>query len=414
MIDFITRHLIPIAFIVVTVLGILIRIPLRDCISNDANKYLLPWYEEILNNGLSSQVGNYNFPYQLAIFFLTKLPMKPLYAYKLLSCGFDLLLAVICALLVFDITKKRSHTLLVYCAVLLSPVVILNSAAWAQCDSIFVFFAVCGLYLLLKDKTFFAMLCFGLSLAFKLQAVFFFPGLMILYFMRKDFSIGHFLAIPLAMVVLSLPMIFWGRSLLELVSVYAGQSDTYHYMTVDYPSLYCIFSANDYDVYSKVAILLTVTALGALFFWIVYHRIEMTKENTIMLLFLSAFTCVLFLPAMHERYGYPYEILAWVLVFLIPKTAPLCVGLQLLTLRTYSAYLFGTQINLTMLAFGNLILYCLYVYLLLKQMQENVNDTTISTIVDKRSAKFETEQDSKKGHSKQAIYHKRNRNSFKR
>ena len=104
----------------------------------------------------------------------------------------------------------------------------------------------------------------------------------------------------------------------------------------------------------------------------------MTRENTVMLLFLSAFTCVLFLPAMHERYGYPYEILAWVLAFLIPQTALLCIGLQLLTLRTYSAYLFGTQINLTALTFGNLILYCLYVYLLLKQMKKNSDDTGIA------------------------------------
>lgn len=365
-IDYITSHLIPIAFLVVTVLGILIRIPMRHHISGDASVFLLPWYEEIRNNGLRSQVGNYIFPYQLAIFFLTKLPVKPLYAYKLLSCGFDLLLAVACALLVFDITKRWSRTLLVYCAVLLSPVVMLNSAAWAQCDSIYVFFGVCGLYLRLKNKSFFAMLCFGLSLAFKLQAVFFFPGLMILYFMRKDFSIGHFLAIPLAMVLLSAPMVFVGRSLLELVQVYVGQSDTYHFMTMNYPSMYCIFSANDYDAYSKVAILLTITALGALFFWIAYHKIEMTRENTVMLLFLSSFTCVLFLPAMHERYGYPYEILAWVLAFLVPQTAPLCIGLQLLTLRTYSAFLFGAQINLTALAFGYLILYCLYAYLLLK------------------------------------------------
>ena len=369
-IEYITRHLIPIAFIVVTIIGILIRIPLRHQVSYDASSCLLPWYEEIRNNGLGSQVGDYNFPYQLAIYLLAKLPLKPLYAYKLLSCGFDLLLAVVCALLVFDFTKKWSRTLLVYCTVLLSPVVILNSAAWAQCDSIFVFFSVCGLYLLLKDKPFFSMFCFGLSLAFKLQAVFFLPGLLIMYFMRKDFSIGNFLAIPLAMVVLSLPMVFTGRNLLEVVRIYVSQTNTYPHMTMNYPSLYCIFSANNYDVYSKVAILLTVTALGALFFWIVYHRIEMTRENTVMLLFLSAFTCVLFLPAMHERYGYPYEILAWVLAFLIPETVPLCIGLQLITLRTYSAYLFRTQINLTGLAFGNLAIYLLYVYILLKEMSK--------------------------------------------
>ena len=368
-VDYIASHLIPIAFLVVTILGILIRIPLRDQISLDASGCLLPWYEEILNNGLGSQVGNYNFPYQLAIFFMTKLPLKPLYAYKLLSCIFDLLLAVICSVLLYDLTKSRSRTLLVYCAVLLSPVVVLNSSEWAQCDSIFVFFSVCGIYLLLKDRPFLAMVFFGLSLAFKLQAVFFFPGLAILYFMRKDFSIGNFLAIPLAMIVLSLPMVFIGRSLTELAQVYVGQVETYRYMAMNYPSLYCIVGVEQFAGYAKVAVYLTIAALGALFFYIAYHKISMTRENTVMLFFLSAFTCVLFLPAMHERYGYPYEILAWILAFLVPQTAPLCIGLQLLTLRTYSAFLFDTQINLTALAFGNVVVYCLYVYLLLKQMR---------------------------------------------
>ena len=129
-VDYISQHLIPISFIVVTVLGILIRIPLRGLVSNDASRFLLPWYEEILENGIGSQVGNYNFPYQFAILIMTKLPLKPLYAYKLLSCGFDFLLAIVCAMMVYEITKKWSRTLLAYCAVLLSPVVFLNSAAW--------------------------------------------------------------------------------------------------------------------------------------------------------------------------------------------------------------------------------------------------------------------------------------------
>lgn len=373
-INYFTDHLISIAFIVVTVLGILIRIPLRNFLSGDASGCLLLWYDQIAKNGIRNPVGNYNFPYQFVIFILTKLPLEPLFAYKLLSSVFDFLLAAISALLVYDFSKNQSHAVLAYCAVLLSPIVVLNSAAWAQCDSIFVFFSLCGLYLLLKDKHFSAMLCFGLSLAFKLQVVFFFPGLIILYFRKKQFSAVNFLGIPLAMVVISLPMVFWGRSLLELFQVYKTQASTYPCMVMNYPSLYCILSAENYQMFSKFAILFTVTVLGVLFFYIVYHKIEMTKEHTVMLLFLSAFTCVLFLPAMHERYGYPYEILAWVLAFLIPKTAPLCIGLQLLSLRTYSAYLYSAQINLTALSYGNLLIYLIYVYILLKEMRADQND----------------------------------------
>lgn len=213
------------------------------------------------------------------------------------------------------------------------------------------------------------MFCFGLSLAFKLQAVFFFPALVLIYLLKKNFSVVKFLLIPLAVVIVSSPMLLAGRSILELLQVYIGQTVEYSEMAMNYPSFYCLLRANDYGMFSKPAILFAVTGLGALLFYVAYHRVDMTKENMVMLLFLSAFTCVLFLPAMHERYGYPYEILAWILVFLVPKTAPLCVGLQLLSLRTYSCYLFGTEINLTALALANLVIYLSYVFILLKEMR---------------------------------------------
>lgn len=369
--DFIMDHFTMIAYLTVTAIGILVRVPMRGFVSADARVYLLPWYEEIRASGIAQQVGNYNLPYQLAIFLMTKLPIAPLYGYKLLSCVFDLLLASICVAVMWELfpEKKKHASLLVYCAVLISPVVVLNSAAWAQCDSIYVFFALCGVYLLMKDRTGLSMFCFGLSLAFKLQAVFFFPALIMIYFMKRNFSASRFLLIPLAMVVVSVPMLFAGRSPLELLRVYVGQTREWPMMANNYPSLYLLFGGENYDLLAKPAILFTVTGLGALFYYIACNRVKMTKENMVMLLFLCAYTCVLFLPAMHERYGYPYEILAWILVFLVPKTAPLCIGLQLMTLRTYSTFLFNTGINLTALAWGNVAIYVLYVILLLKEMR---------------------------------------------
>ena len=89
--DFVSNHIVVIAFITITILGMMIRIIPRDFVSGDARGYLLPWYEQILENGVSRQVGDYNFAYQLVILLLTKLPLKPLYAYKmfrvsLISC----------------------------------------------------------------------------------------------------------------------------------------------------------------------------------------------------------------------------------------------------------------------------------------------------------------------------------------
>lgn len=367
--DFVSKHLTVIAFIIITVLGVVIRIIPRDFVSGDARGFLLPWYEKILENGVSCQVGDYNFTYQLAILLLTKLPLKPLYAYKLLSCIFDFLLAGISSLLVYDFSRKTHLSLYAYCAVLLSPLVVMNSSVWAQCDSIYVFFAMVAAYMMMKDRPLWAMVFFGLSLAFKLQVVFLFPALCILYVVKRNFSALHFLCIPAAMVAISLPMLLVGRNLSELYGNYLAQAGRYPRMYMNYPSFYCVFRVNDYNMFSTVAILFTIVALGLLAFWIVYNKIAFTRKSTVILFFLSAFTCVLFFPAMHERYGYSYEILACILAFMLPGTTPLCIGLQLLSIRTYSAYLFGASINLDILAFVNLFIYFAYLYILLKEMR---------------------------------------------
>lgn len=369
-VDFIMDHMILIAFLLVSVFGVLARLPMRDFVSDDAFYCLLPWYEEIRGNGLKAAVGNYNFCYQFLIYLLTMLPIDPLHAYKLLSCLFDYLLAGVCAVVVYSCTEKKQYSLFVYCAVLFSPAVIINSALWAQCDSIYVFFILCGLYLLMKERPLFAMCCFGVSLAFKLQAVFVFPALMMLYVITKKFSVLNFLMIPLMMIVISLPMVFWGRSLRELYQVYYGQTVIYPQIAINYPSLYSLIGAECYEVLRDYAILLTITVLGVLLVFLYSQRIQVSKKNLVILLFLSAFTCVLLLPAMHDRYGYAYEILAWILVFLVPKTLPLCVGLQLLSMQTYSVFLFNGKINLPVLGYVNIVIYFLYLFILLKELKQ--------------------------------------------
>ena len=145
---------------------------------------------------------------------------------------------------------------------------------------------------------------------------------------------------------------------------------TYPQITMNYPSLYSLIGGDSYWMLKRYAILFTIMALGLLLVYLSSQKIEMTKKNMVILLFLSAFTCVLLLPAMHERYGYAYEILAWILVFLVPKTAPLCIGLQLLSMQTYSQFLFQTEINLTALGYANIAIYFLYLYILLREMKQ--------------------------------------------
>ncbi|MBQ7896751.1 MAG: hypothetical protein IJ364_09400, partial [Oscillospiraceae bacterium] len=148
-----------------TVLAAAIRISLFPMLSLDMTVSLIPWYEEIAVNGLYQQVGNYNLVYQLLIWAMTLLPIPAPWSYKILSCVFDYLLAFSCALLVNELDKNNRPWggIWTYTAVLICPVVFLNSAAWGQCDAIFSSFAILGLYFLLKEHYNRALLCLGLS-----------------------------------------------------------------------------------------------------------------------------------------------------------------------------------------------------------------------------------------------------------
>lgn len=370
------RHLRLIMLIAFCVIGILIRWPLREFVSGDARFFLLPWYDKIKETGLTKQVGDYNLMYQALIGCMTQLPIKPLYAYKILSILFDYVLAASTAFLtgVFAKEDKKWKQTIVFGIVLLSPLVVLNSAAWAQCDSIYVCFAVLSLLALCKERYVWAMLLLGVSFSFKLQAVFLLPVFLFVYYSRRQFSVFLFLLIPLAMCLACLPSIFFGRNLAEVFLIYFKQTSRYYGMALNYPSVWVLLAEGDSSLaYWKLrvpAMIITVVALAMLMVYCLRSKIQMKGKNLLSMAFLLCFTCVIFLPSMHERYGYLYEILAIVLAVLIPQTAPLCAGLMVVTICTYGNYLFYYDgIPITALAVANLLIYGAYIWVLNKNME---------------------------------------------
>lgn len=296
---------------------------------------------------LGEQIGNYNFLYQLCIAVMTYVPINSLYAYKILSGFFDFLVAVMAALTVGLVSDKhqKGSMLCTYFMVLFSPITILNSSAWAQCDSIYVFWAIASLYALCNKKYAIALILLGMSFAFKLQAVFILPFFLYVYFAEKKFSIVQFALIPATMLATELPILYFGRSIFEIFEVYLGQSNTYTSVSMNYPSFWTIIfeagSSAFYKAHQSAAIFITVAVLAALMIWWIVKRIALNSKNMIYMAFLSAYTCVLFLPQMHERYGYIYEILAIILVFMNKRTIKLIISLYIITLITYGHYLFG-------------------------------------------------------------------------
>ena len=383
LLEWVDRQLNVIRIVVVCVRGLAIRWPMRDLVRGDSYYFLLPWYDRIKENGLSQQVGDYNLLYQALIALLTYLPLKPLYAYKLLSVVFDYALATGAAFLTASVTKedRQWKGAIVFGLVLLSPLVVLNSAAWAQCDGIYTCFAVFSLLALYKERHILAMVLLGLSFTFKLQAVFLLPLFLFVYYSRRKFSLLLFFVVPLTMCAASLPSVFFGRSLVDVFLIYFRQTGSYPYMAMNYPSPWLLLangmSSSVYGLLRLPAMGFTVAALAVLMLYWLRKRILPEGENLLIMAFLLCFTCVLFLPSMHERYGFIYEILAIILAVLIPKTAPLCIGLIAVTVCTYGSFLFNWQsVPLKTLAVLNLVIYVAYVFMLSRRMRPAITEET--------------------------------------
>jgi Gpi18-like mannosyltransferase len=369
------KHLMLLAFAAFSGIGLLLRLYLIDFVSGDSTYFLLPWYEQIRQNGLSQQVGNYNFLYQLLIWVMTKLPVEPLHGYKILSVVFDYLLALAAAAVTVRLVKedKLWKGVAAYAAVLLCPTVFLNSAAWAQCDSIFVFFAVAAVACLLRELYRPAMILLGFAFSFKLQAVFLLPLMLFVYFRKQKFSLLSFLWIPGVMCITSLPAVLFGRNVLEIFAVYAGQSETYPYLAMNYPSVWMLLAqplnSQHYALLKSPAILFTVCVLAILMLVWIRKKLQPYGRNLLYMAFLLCYSCVLFLPAMHERYGYLYEILAIAIACVSPGTVPLCAGLLGVSMCTYGAYLFKIEtIPMVWLTVINLAVYLFYVVTLNRSM----------------------------------------------
>lgn len=371
-------NLIIIIAVLGTVISLLIRYAFRDVVSGDFIVYLEGWYNQILGGGirgLSQQVGNYNFLYQLCVLMMTYFPVKPLHAYKIVSIVFDYLLAIIVMKITWAVTEqnKKLNAVLAYFAVVFSPIVILNSSAWAQCDAIYVFWVMAAMYALLKKKYQTAFFLLGLAFSFKLQTVFILPFFLLFYFINRKFSIFNFLLLPTMLIATALPAVILGRNIMDTFLIYWGQAAQYKQVALNYPSFWTLFfeaqSTEYYNVQNPAAILLTIVVLASFMVSWVINKIELSNKNIIYTAFILSYTCVLFLPQMHERYGYMYEILAIIILFLNKESVKLIVPLYMLTITTYGKFLFKLPHSVDVYTgIANISVWIGYVYILSKEL----------------------------------------------
>ena len=331
----------------VILVSILIKYFFFSFESGDYKNFLLKWYNILSEEGLMSIVGglgNYNPPYLILLYLLTRIPGSPLIKMKLLSVLFDCLMGLIGYLIVKKLSDSK-HAYLSGLVIILLPTVILNSSMWAQCDSIYTTFVLLSLYLLIKEKYSLSFLLLGVAFSFKLQFAFILPVYIILYFVNKKFSIFNFLLIPLGNILMCLPVILKGMPVINCFTTYLEQ-------TTDYSVILTRNLANIYQFLPNEKIIgylfLLVTALlflGLLIFFLKRKK-EIEKKEIITIALLSVLIAVYFLPFMHERYMFMGDVLSIIWWFLYKKKIYIPIIINLSSLAGYSIYLFGLDMPL--------------------------------------------------------------------
>ncbi len=307
--------------------------------------------EKGLIEGLSRNVGDYYVPYNIILGIIGILPVDDGIAISFISVLGEYLGAFFCFktlnLLIAGKDKAgkdgsgKYSKRAAFAAVMLLyiPICILNGTIWKQCDAWYTSFIWMGLFRFFSKKYHSAFFLFSVAFVFKLQTLFFAPFLVLMYILYFDFSILEFLWFPGMYLLAGIPAILCGRPIIRTYLTYIKQTDIYK-MTIGFPNVYCL-GLDSYEVMAKPAILITVSVLILIACFV---RSKKENADAKIFLFIAGFmdmTCVMFLPAMHERYDYAAIILITAYALSVDLQAGVTAVLMIVcSMLNYGCYLF--------------------------------------------------------------------------
>lgn len=372
--------------IVILTIGLMARFYMFDVVSGDYQTAFSDWQKEIdvegawtylgidpFNSDRSSFDQNIMMQYLVCIIsFISNAIGSDLYAIKILSVFVDYIAAFVLLEIVYELTKDTHKAVIGLAFGMCLPTIIMNSAAWAQNDIIYTTFILLAFLMLLKGKDWQVFLFMGFAYAFKQQALFFMPVLIFMW-LKNRLKIRYILIMPVVYVLGLVPARIAGRSWASLFNVYSYQQGQFSRLSLNFPNIYTVLTSEmTTEMRRQLAgagVAITVMILGIMALYIYSKSFEITN---LYMLTLSVFTIemiVYLLPCMHERYCFVAEILAFVYGLFGIKRMIVAVGLQLITMMTYSRFLFGSTVAyLYPFAALLFVLICMLAYDLYQQM----------------------------------------------
>ena len=326
-----------------TLIGLGIRVILRVVITDDWLMYWDPWISDLKEMGfsyLATDRYDYTPTFVYILWAISRLPINPMTAYKGLHCVLDFVAAGILGKMIWEVTGSKRKGILSYGLFLIVPTIWANSALWAQCDIIFMTFLLLCFYYLFEDRPCKAMFFYGMAFVFKLQSLFIFPFLVILW-VNKKVDLKHFLWIPALYFLSIVPAWIAGRPLMDLINIYMAQGaqDVWS-LSIKWPNIYQIIGNQFFLLeYASAGTWLILGILMVILYAMAQKRYRITNEFIVQMALFFAILTPWFLPHMHERYGCVADILAIIYAMMNTKKFYFPLVQILVSFNSYRAYL---------------------------------------------------------------------------
>jgi Gpi18-like mannosyltransferase len=305
--------------------------------SFDISYFLSPWFDFLKLNGifaLSYPFNNYNPPYTLLLYIATFFTDNSIVGVKMVSFIFDFIFSWY-VMKIVDFYKPNIKQVS-FLAAFASPILIINTSIWGQCDVIYTTFILICIYQFLQDRIFLGMFSFAVAFTFKFQTFFFLPVLAFLFFSSyiKWNKLYRFILIFFATFLLPLVIpVLLGRPVYStriydfynpegVLNIYLNQLNTQSQLVLySVPTLFNWIPNIFYKIFYPNVFLFTLSVIGVLV-WIL-TKLELThdkiKQELIRISLFLTTAFVFLLPKMQERYFFLPTSLAVIFLLVYPK-----------------------------------------------------------------------------------------------
>jgi Gpi18-like mannosyltransferase len=291
--------------------------------SGDTKRYQIPWYEHIVAAGpvhaFAAPFSNYSPPYLylLSAASLFGRALQPLTVVKLVSCIGALWMA--CAVYRLIRSLGSRYALEGALASLLLPTIVLDVSLLGQADTFWVAPCILALAAGIEGRPGTVALWSGLAFAFKAQAVFLAPFVIVLFLAHRA-PLRCWLIPPFVYIAAMLPAWLAGWPASNLLTVYVRQAE----WQPDPPHIFISNGASWWTIYGaffpKLALRsfwfgYLTTALAAAAYVAVLSKRRLGPNAMLAAAALSAAGMPFLLPGMHERFFLLADVLTFCLAF---------------------------------------------------------------------------------------------------